>query len=95
VKALSGAMLARLSPQTKQEHEEILEAGLDTKKVYTQDDLVKGDQIFFSATGITDSAILAGVQTRTGFVDLHSLLVRSETGTRRYIHSERSSAFTM
>jgi fructose-1,6-bisphosphatase II len=95
VKALSGAMLARLSPQTKQEHEEIMDAGLDTKKVYTQDDLVKGDQIFFSATGITDSAILSGVQTRTGFVELHSLLVRSETGTRRYIHSERSSAFPM
>ncbi|MFN2106392.1 MAG: fructose-bisphosphatase class II family protein [Candidatus Promineifilaceae bacterium] len=95
VKAFSGAMLARLSPQTKEEHEAISAAGMDTTKIYTQDDLVKSDQIFFSATGITDSAILSGVQTRTGYVELHSMLVRSETGTRRYIQSEKSLAFPM
>lgn len=92
VKALGGAMLARLAPQTKQEHEAILAAGLDTKKIYTNDDLVRSDQVFFSATGITESAILSGVQTRGGYLDLHSLLVRSETGTRRFIHAERSQA---
>lgn len=92
VKSLGGAMLARLAPQSKNEHDEILAAGLDTKKIYTHDDLVQSDQIFFSATGITDSAILSGVQSRGGYLDLHSLLVRSETGTRRYIHAERSLA---
>ncbi|MEJ2751384.1 MAG: fructose-bisphosphatase class II [Chloroflexota bacterium] len=38
-------MLARLSPQTKEEHEAIRAAGMDTTKIYTQDDLVKSDQI--------------------------------------------------
>ncbi len=93
VKALGGAMLARLAPQSKGEHEAIVAAGLDTKKIYTQDDLVQSDQIFFSATGITESAILSGVQSKGGYLDLHSLLVRSETGTRRFIHAERSLAF--
>jgi fructose-1,6-bisphosphatase II len=92
VKALGGAMLARLSPQSKEEHDEVVAAGLDLQKIYTTDDLVKSDQVFFSATGITSSAILSGVQTRGGYLDLHSLLVRSETGTRRYIHAERSLA---
>ncbi len=90
VKALGGAMLTRLSPQSKEEHDEIVAAGLNLNKIYTCDDLVQGDQIFFSATGITNSAILSGIQTRGGYLDLHSLLVRSETGTRRFIHSERS-----
>ncbi len=93
VKALGGAMLARISPQTEQESDEVLAAGLDTSKIYTADDLVRSDQIFFSATGITDSAILSGVQSRGGYLDLHSLLVRSETGTRRFIHAERSLTF--
>ena len=92
VKALGGAMLARLAPQSKEEHDEVLAAGLDTKKIYTTDDLVQSDQMFFSATGITDSAILSGVQSQGGYLDLHSLLVRSETGTRRFIHAERSLA---
>lgn len=92
VKALGGAMLTRIAPQSKAEHEAILAAGLDTKKIYTSDDLVQSDQIFFSATGITNSAILSGVQSRGGYLDLHSLLVRSETGTRRFIHAERSLA---
>lgn len=94
VKALGGAMLTRIAPQSKQEHEAVLAAGLDTEKIYTSDDLVQSDQIFFSATGITNSAILSGVQSRGGYLDLHSLLVRSETGTRRFIHAERSLAIT-
>ena len=92
VKALGGAMLARIAPQSKPEHEAILASDLDMQKIYTTDDLVQSDQLFFSATGITESAILSGVQTRTSHLDLHSLLVRSETGTRRFIHAERSLA---
>jgi fructose-1,6-bisphosphatase II len=90
VKALGGAMLARLSPQTSEEQEEVAAAGLDMQKVFTASELVRSEQVFFSATGITDSAILTGVQMRTGYLDLHSLLVRGETGTRRFIHAERA-----
>jgi len=90
VKALGGAMLARLSPQSAAEKAAVEEAGLDTTKIMTTDDLVRSDQVFFSATGITDSAILEGVQMRAGYLDLHSLLVRGETGTRRFIHAERA-----
>jgi fructose-1,6-bisphosphatase II len=90
VKALGGEMLARLAPQSKQEYDEVIAAGMDTTKIYSSDDLVNSNRIFFSATGITDSAILSGIQSRGGYLDIHSLLVRSETGTRRFIHSERS-----
>lgn len=89
VKALDGMMLARLSPQTAEEREEVEAAGMDLTKVYTCGDLVRSDKIFFSATGITDSRLLSGIRIDGNYADLHSLLIRSQTGTRRFIHAER------
>lgn len=90
VKALGGGMLARLAPQSAEELSTITAAGLDVNKIMTTEDLIRSEQVFFSATGITDSTILEGVQMRAGYLDLHSLLVRGETGTRRFIHAERA-----
>lgn len=89
VKALGGGMLARLTPQSPEEREEIQEAGLDMKRIYTCSDLVQSDDIYFSATGITDSGLLTGIKVDGNYADIHSLLVRAETGTRRFIHAER------
>jgi len=89
VKALGGAMLARLSPQSQEEREEIEAAGLDLKRIHTCSDLVRSDDIFFSATGITHSGLLSGIKIAGKYAHIHSLLVRAETGTRRFIHAER------
>ncbi len=64
VKALGGAMLARLTPQSQEEREAVIEAGLDIKRIYTCSDLVQSDDIYFSATGITDSGLLSWDQGR-------------------------------
>ncbi|MBK7919468.1 MAG: class II fructose-bisphosphatase [Chloroflexi bacterium] len=88
VKAMSGGMLARLCPQTKEERQEVEAAGLDIKKIMTGDELVQTDEIFFAATGITDSALLPAMRFRSDVAETHSLLIRSETGTRRFIHAE-------
>ena len=88
VKAMSGGMLARLCPQTKEERQEVEAAGLDIKKIMTCDELVQTDEIFFAATGITDSALLPAMRFRSDVAETHSLLIRSETGTRRFIHAE-------
>lgn len=88
VKAMNGAMLARLAPQTKQERAEIVAAGMDPGRVFTSNDLVSGNQIFFAATGITDSTLLKSVQYFGQKVETHSLLLRSETRTRRFIRME-------
>jgi fructose-1,6-bisphosphatase II len=89
VKALGGAMLARLSPQTVEERREVEEAGLDIRHIYTCSDLVKSEDIYFAATGITSSELLSGIHIEGNYAHLHSLLIRAETGTQRFIHAEQ------
>ena len=55
--------------------------------LYT-DDLVKGDDCFFVATGITDGELMKGVRYSGGGAETHSLVMRSRSGTIRAIHSE-------
>ncbi|MBK8984802.1 MAG: class II fructose-bisphosphatase [Chloroflexi bacterium] len=88
VKAMNGGMLARLAPQTAEERHEVEAAGLDAKKIMTCSELVRTDEIFFAATGITDSALLPAMRFSSNVAETYSLLIRSETGTRRFIHAE-------
>jgi fructose-1,6-bisphosphatase II len=88
VKASGGAMLARLRPQNAAEREEIRNAGLDESQILTCSELVSSNQIFFAATSITDSSLLRAMQFWGNYASTHSLLIRSETGTRRIIHAE-------
>lgn len=88
VKAMGGGMLARLAPQSEAERAAVTGAGLDTRKILACDDLVRGDQIFFVATGITDGLLLRGVQFSGERAATNSLILRSETRTRRTIVAE-------
>lgn len=88
VKAMGGGMLARLAPQSQTELEAVQEAGLDIKKIMTCDELVHTDEIFFAATGITNSRLLPAVRFQRDMAETFSLLIRAETGTRRFIHTE-------
>ena len=88
VKDLNGGMLARLAPQSTEEQAEIAEAGLDRKAIFTCNELIKTEEVFFAATGITDSVLLRPMQFRSTHAETHSLLIRSETGTRRFIRAE-------
>jgi fructose-1,6-bisphosphatase II len=88
VKALGGAMLVRLAPQSDEERVAIKEAGLDTRRVLTCDELVNSDQIFFAATGITDGPLLAGVRYHGNRAETASLILRCETHTHRFVRAE-------
>ena len=87
VKALGGAMLARLAPQNAEERAAVEAAGLDTQRIYTCDDLVSGRAIFFAATGITDGVLLSGVRYQGHEGHTESLVLRCETGSRRVIQA--------
>ncbi|MCB8944180.1 MAG: class II fructose-bisphosphatase [Ardenticatenaceae bacterium] len=91
VKALGGKMLARLSPQSEAEKHDIQAAGLDQKLIMTSDEIIRSDRIFFSVTGITDSKLLNGINFHGMFAETHSLLLRAETGTRRFIYAEHAA----
>jgi fructose-1,6-bisphosphatase II len=88
VKALGGAMLARLAPQTPTEHAAVVGAGLDPKRILTSAEIVASNQIFFTATGISDGPLLDGVRYHGDRAETHSLILRCETGTRRIIRAE-------
>jgi len=88
VKVMGGEILGRIAPQSESEKAACAEAGLDTGKILRCEDLVRGDSMYFSATGITDSVILDGVHYHGSIVTTHSLVLRYETQTRREIKTE-------
>ncbi len=88
VKALGGAMLGQLAPQSVVEKQALLDGGQDLDQVFTCHDLVQSEDIYFSATGITGGLQLRGVGYHGDLVETHSLALRLETGTRRLIKAE-------
>ncbi len=91
VKALGGGMLARLAPQNSEEVQQIQDAGLNPKRIMQCNEIVQGDLMFFSATGITDSELLESMRFESSYAKTHSLLLRAKTGTRRFIAAEHSA----
>lgn len=86
VKCLGGALLGRLWPRDEAERTAALDAGYDLEKVLTCEDLIKGDDVFFSATGITDGDMLQGVRyPSAGGATTESLVMRSRSNTVRRI----------
>lgn len=85
-----GAMLARLDPQSEAEKAAIQEAGIDLAQILDADTLVQGDDVFFAATGISGGTFLRGVQFSGQGAVTHSMIIRSKTGTMRYIESHHN-----
>lgn len=88
VKCLGGAIQGRLWPQKKSEFVNAAAAGLDLDAVLHCDDLVRSDNVFFVATGITDGELVSGVRYGGGGATTESLVMRSRSGTIRRIRSE-------
>ncbi|HMF83176.1 MAG TPA: class II fructose-bisphosphatase [Acidimicrobiia bacterium] len=87
LKCLGGAIQGRLWPRNDHERRAATEAGYDLTRVLTTDDLVSGDDVFFSATGVTDGELLRGVRYFGDGARTHSLVMRSKSGTIRTIDS--------
>ena len=88
LKCLGGAMQGRLYPRNDEERASLEKDGYDIAKVLTTDDLVKGNDVFFAATGITDGALLKGVKYWPDGATTYSMVMRSRSGTVRYIEAE-------
>ncbi|MDH5508154.1 MAG: fructose-bisphosphatase class II family protein, partial [Anaerolineae bacterium] len=92
IRALGGAMLASLLPQSEGEQASITSAGIDLSQILNCTELVRSDEIFFAATGISDGTLLSGVQYHGSEASTESLVLRSKTGTRRTIFAEHTLA---
>jgi fructose-1,6-bisphosphatase II len=88
LKCLGGVIQGRLYPRDDSERQAAIQAGYDLDRVLLTDDLVRGDDVFFAATGITDGALLEGVRFSTEGATTESIVMRASTGTIRVIRGE-------
>src|ERR687888_223783 len=88
LKCYGGGLIGRLAPRDDTERQAAVDAGYDVDRVLTQDDLVRGNNCFFSATGVTDGDVLDGVRyAGAKGATTESLVMRSRSGTVRRIQS--------
>jgi fructose-1,6-bisphosphatase II len=85
---LGGSIQGKLHPKDTEEKERALAAGHDLNKVLTTRDLINSDDVFLSATGITDGELLRGIRyTSFGSIS-ESLVMRGKSQTVRLIQTE-------
>jgi fructose-1,6-bisphosphatase II len=88
LKCYGGGLIGRMWPRDEAERKAAEDAGYDVDKVLTHDDLVRGNNCFFSATGVTDGDVLDGVRYEGARgATTESLVMRSRSGTVRRIKS--------
>ena len=86
MRCIGGRMVGRLWPRDEGEREAAIDAGYDLAKILTEEDLCGGDDVFFSATGVTDGDVLEGVHYEgIQGATTESLVMRTRSGTVRRI----------
>jgi fructose-1,6-bisphosphatase II len=87
LKCMGGEIQGRLWPRNDAEAQAAIEAGYDLTQILETDDLVRGDNCFFAATGVTDGELLRGVRFDARGATTQSLVMRSRSGTVRLINA--------
>jgi fructose-1,6-bisphosphatase II / sedoheptulose-1,7-bisphosphatase len=88
LRCIGGQMQGRLVLDTEERRARATEMGIkDPRKKYAMEDMVKGDCLF-AATGVTDGSMLRGVKFRPDLIETETVVMRSATGTVRWIRAE-------
>jgi fructose-1,6-bisphosphatase II len=87
IKCIGGEMQTRIWPRNDDERAKMQADGIDLTHVFDTDDLVKGENVSFAATGITTGDMLHGVDFIGSGAHTNSLMMRSRSGTIRYIEA--------
>jgi fructose-1,6-bisphosphatase II len=90
IKSIGGGLVGRLWPRDEDERRAAVDAGYDLDRVLFADDLVRGDDCFFSATGVTDGDVLQGVRYEGAAATTESIVMRSRTGTVRRVQARHN-----
>ncbi len=88
LKCLEGDFQGRLWARDAEQIAFAREHGLSFDQILTIDDLVKSDDVFFAASGVTTGDLLRGVEYRAGGATSESLVMRARSGTIRRIQTE-------
>jgi len=88
MRCVGGQMQGRLVLDTEQKRDRAAQMGIkDPRKKYGIEDMVRGDCLF-AATGVTDGPLLRGVKFRKDIIETETVVMRSVTGTVRWIRAE-------
>jgi fructose-1,6-bisphosphatase II len=87
LKCLDGEIQAKIWPRSEEERERFKADGIDLDRVYRTNDLVSSNDVSFAATGITSGDLLDGVQYFGWGARTSSVMMRSHSGTVRYIQA--------
>jgi fructose-1,6-bisphosphatase II / sedoheptulose-1,7-bisphosphatase len=88
LRCIGGQMQCRLVLDTAEKRERAATMGINNpRKKYEVADMVRGDCLF-AATGVTTGSMLRGVQFHEGFIETETVVMRSMTGTVRWIRAE-------
>nr|QKY14893.1 fructose 1,6-bisphosphatase Ii (FBP) [Polytomella parva] len=87
LKCMGGHIQGRLWPRSEEERRIAVERGYDLNKILTIDDLCKGNDVFFAATGVSDGDLLRGVRYYSGGASTCSIVMRCKSGTVRFIET--------
>jgi fructose-1,6-bisphosphatase II len=85
IRCTGGVIQCKLWPRDAADRRRFLDAGLDLDRVYATEDLVGGDDVFFAATGASTGDLLKGVNLTASGAYTQSLVMRSRSGTIRWI----------
>ncbi len=87
IRCIGGEIICKAWPRDDAEREQAIADGVDLEKIYNTDDLVGGEDVFFSATGASTGDLLKGVLLEDGGARTQTLVMRSRSGTVRWIDS--------
>jgi fructose-1,6-bisphosphatase II / sedoheptulose-1,7-bisphosphatase len=88
LRCTGGQMQTRLVVDTDEKRARVARMGIkDPRKKYQIEDMVRGDCLF-AATGVTDGPMLSGVRFGAGVIETETVVMRSVTGTVRWIRAE-------
>jgi fructose-1,6-bisphosphatase II len=91
LRCLGGGFQGRLAFRNEEEIRRAKKMGIkNPNKIYTCEELARGDNIMFACTGVTDGEMLKGVHFLPGGAETHSLVMRSKTQTLRFITTRHS-----
>ncbi|MBU0723724.1 MAG: class II fructose-bisphosphatase [Alphaproteobacteria bacterium] len=88
LRCIGGQMQGRLIFRNEDEKGRAAKAGItDLNRKYSMLDLASGD-VMFAATGVTDGSMLRGVRRTRDSGSTHSIVMRSKTGTVRFVEAK-------
>jgi fructose-1,6-bisphosphatase II len=90
IRCTGGRILCKAWPRDEEERKKALDLGVDLARIYDTEDMVAGDDVFFAATGASTGELLKGVNTMPHGATTQSLVMRSRSGTIRWVDSQHN-----